>query len=169
MIKRQSQFNENDNNPGGRAGKVLLHIAFAIFISACSTHPISQQMLSDQAVSSEKLEQTSLPSLLFFLPIGPGTVLTIPIGPYNSNKMREVICYNKTGQKVKLSVDRNTQLIIKDKKGETHQFYFDTVYVENKILYGLRSRILKLKREVPVDDIESAEIYSEFAKETSIE
>jgi hypothetical protein len=64
-------------------------------------------------------------------------------------------------------VNQNTQLVVTDKKGETHKFYLDTIYLENSVLHGLRSRILKVESSVSLDDIDRIELYTELSKETS--
>ena len=96
-------------------------------------------------------------------PVGVGMMVK-----YDSNRLSKVLCYNQKGEKVYISVNQNTELIVTNKQGQTHKFYLDTVFLQENALHGLRSRILGMERSVPLDAIEKIEIYTELSKETSV-
>ena len=85
---------------------------------------------------------------------------------FESNQIEKILCYDSEGNKVYLYPNKDTELeITKKSDGDVVKMYFDTVFlVENKIV-GLRSRLIQsMVREVDIDDIEKIEISVEMPK-----
>jgi hypothetical protein len=147
------------------AVKTFLLMLLALFLTGCSSHYLTKQMLLEQMFPDAKPGGPSSTTVILPVPgVGAGMFTR-----YDSNRLAGIICCNQEHKKVVLRVDRNTQLIITDDKGETHKFYLDTVFLQHDdTLIGLRSRILGVQRSVPLDAIDKIEIYSELAKESPL-
>lgn len=145
----------------GRTRSLLLISFFSLLLTACTNHYMTKDMMVQQFFPNYNNEKPSSSTLILPTPVGVGMVVR-----YDSNQLSRVLCYNEKGEKVYVTVNKDTQLIITDKKGETHKFYLDTVFLQNNALQGLRSRILGMGRSVSMDDIDKIEIYTELSKET---
>jgi hypothetical protein len=121
-------------------------------------------MMVEQFFPNYNYQKPTSNTLIIPTPVGIGIFIR-----YDSNKLSKVLCYNKKGEKVYVSVNQNTELIVTDKQGKTHKFYLDTVFLQDNALHGLRSRILGMERSVSIDDIAKIEIYTELSKETPAE
>jgi len=144
---------------------MLFVILLPILLLACGTnHYLTKDMMMEQFFPNVNNQNPSSSALILPTPVAVGMMVK-----YDSNKLSKILCYNSKGKKVYLSVNKNTQLTVTDKKGETHKFYLDTVFLQNNALHGLRSRILNMERSVPVDDMVKIEVYSELSKETPAE
>ena len=142
----------------------LLGLIVMIFVAGCTNHHMTKQMMMDQFFPNVNNEKPSSSTYILPTPVGVGMLVK-----YTSNRLSRVLCYNEKGEKVYISVNQNTQLIITDKKGETYKFYLDTVFLQNNALHGLRSRIMNMYRTVALDDVEKIEIYTELSGETPAE
>jgi len=128
----------------------------------CTNHYLTKQMLIEQVVPKEELKKGSV---TMYAPAGN---IMIPIGvSYRANNLNRILCYNDQGEKMFVSVNLNTQLIVTDKKGEAHKFYLDTVYLSSDKISGLRSRLMGLERSIPLEEIDKIEVYTEQSKETA--
>jgi hypothetical protein len=141
---------------------ILLGV-FVFFLAGCTNHYMTKQMLLKQVFSQDTLQPTSLPLVV----VTPGAVVGMPVR-YDSNRLSRVICYNQKGQEVFVSVNKDTQLIVTDKKGVVHKFYLDTLYLQDNMLYGLRSRILHIEKSVLLDEVDKIEIYTELSRERPV-
>ena len=145
------------------AGMALIVAASVLLLMGCTNHYLTKEMLFEQMFPHQNLQPKTMPLIVG----APGAIVGLPVR-YDSNKLSKIMCYNQKREKVYLSVDQNTQLIITDRKGGARKFYMDTVFLENGVLYGLRSRILGTKQSVPVDEIDKIEIYDEGSRETRL-
>lgn len=133
-------------------------------VLGCTNHYLTKQMLLEQVIPEEDLKKGVV---TMYAPAGS---IMIPMGVnYRANRLSKILCYNEKEQKVYVSVNQNTQLIVTDKHGDVHKFYLDTIYLSGDSLYGLRSRILGLERSIPIGQIEKIEVYTEHSKETATE
>ena len=139
--------------------KLILILCCSFMLIGCSTHYISKDMLMEQVKGQEGLQIQ-----------GTGMVPILPLikATYAGNNITEIYCMNEKGEKVAISVDRNSMLIARDKQGKTIKFYLDTVYVDSNKIRGLRSRLLGVDNEVSINNIEAIEVYSEFPREKKI-
>jgi hypothetical protein len=121
-------------------------------------------MLLQQVIPEEELKKGVV---TLYAPAGN---IMIPMGvQYRANRLDKILCYNSKGQKVYVSVNQNTQLIVTDKKSDVHKFYLDTVYLSGDKMHGLRSRVMGLERSVLIEEIEKIEVYTELSRETPAE
>jgi hypothetical protein len=140
----------------GSGKKSLLALAtLTILFTGCSKnhHYLSKKMLREQ-MSSQELLQTKPLSLIVST---SGHILGMNYA-YDSDNQPRILCYDQDDQKVYVSVNQNTVLIITDKKGKIHRTNLNTIYLKNHVLYWLES--------VPMDAIERIEVYTETPKET---
>jgi hypothetical protein len=144
------------NSIGYFVGATLLIVS----MTCCTNHYLTKDMLSDQIITKEKLNNNKVS---LYLPAG-NIMTSFPID-YRSNNLKEILCYNDKGQKVYISVNKDTQLIVTDKKKQVHKFYLDTIFLNGREIQGLRSRIIGIKRSVAVEEIEKIEVYTELSKE----
>ena len=143
---------------------LLFVLPFLLLMTACTDHYLTKDMLLQQFFPNQNNQNPSSSTTILPTPIGIGMIVR-----YDSNRLSKVLCYNDKGQKVYVSINKDTQLIITDKKGEIYKFYLDTVFLQNNALHGLRSRILNVERSVSMDDIDKIEIYTELSRETPAE
>lgn len=129
--------------------KRMLLVCCVILIAGCSTHYTSKDALIEQIKGQEAAT--------------PIRILALIAATYRYGAVVEVYCVNDKGKKFVVPVDNNSMLIVRNKQGETFKFYLDTAYVDKDMIRGLRSRILSIKNEVPLADIETIQIYSEFS------
>jgi hypothetical protein len=137
--------------------------SFLLFLTACTNHYMTKDMMVQQFFPNYNNQKPSSSTFILPTPVGVGMMVR-----YDSNRLSRVLCYNDKGEKVYVSVNKDTQLIITDKKGVTHKFYLDTVFLQDNALHGLRSRILGMEGSVSMDDIDKIQIYTEFSKETPV-
>jgi hypothetical protein len=139
-------------------------LVLALCITGCTNHHLTKQMLLQQVIPEEELKKGVV---TLYAPAGS---IMIPMGvQYRANRLDKILCYNSKDQKVYVSVNQNTQLIVTDKKNDVHKFYLDTVYLSGDKMHGLRSRVMGLERSVPIEEIETIEVYTELSRETPAE
>jgi hypothetical protein len=83
---------------------------------------------------------------------------------YPSNNLTEIECQDKSGNCVKLTPDKNTSFVVVKKDGKKITMYFDTVILQNDTLFGLKSRLVGGRREIPVTDVSKITISAEVPK-----
>ena len=76
---------------------------------------------------------------------------------------------NRRNERVRISVDHNSQLIIKGEDGETTEMYLLTGAYDGQQVVGFRSVLLGKLRSIDVANIKSVELYSEFKRESKLE
>ena len=131
-----------------------------IFIIGCSTYTITKDELISQLKENQNKKE-----VFQYIPVG-GIATMFLSDKFESNQIEKILCYDSEGNKVYLYPNKDTELeITKKSDGDVVKMYFDTVFlVENKIV-GLRSRLIQsMVREVDIDDIEKIEISVEMPK-----
>ena len=111
----------------------LLALVVLIFVAGCTNHHMTKQMMMDQFFPNVNYEKPSSSTYILPTPVGVGMLVK-----YTSNRLSRVLCFNEKGEKVYVSVNQNTQLILTDKKGETRKFYLDTVFLQDNALHGFK-------------------------------
>ncbi len=125
--------------------KATIGLSLLIFITGCADYTISTQSLVSQLQETQKIKKT--------------IYTQFAIIKYPSNNLKKIKCEDKNGNNVWLYPNRTTGLIIvKKSDGKKVETYFDTVFLKNDTLYGLRSRLIGGLRFVPVSDIEKISI-----------
>lgn len=127
-------------------------IGILIVLGSCSSYIVSTQSMVSQLKDNQDIKVNTYFQQFSLI-------------DYPSNNLEKIKCVDKNGLSVWLYPDKNTEFIfVKKSDGKKVKAYFDTVIFQNDTIFGLRSRLVGGLREIPVNDIEKIEIYSEFPK-----
>lgn len=128
--------------------KIIITTISALILSSCSTFTITKESLVQQLNENQNVAKTS-------------NVLSLGT-EYYSNNLQKIKCTDKDGKEVYLYTAKNMNFIITNtSNGKTVNLYFDTVYFKNDTLFGLKSRILGGKRNIPINDVSKIVIQTE--------
>lgn len=132
------------------------------FFLGCSNFNISKESLVTQLKDNQEVHK-SLNNVFLYTGAISGLFLN---SSYNSNGINKILCQSEDGKMVFLYPDKNTQLeITRISNKEVEKIYFDTAFLINTKIVGLRSRLIRdWVIEIQLDDIEKVSIYAEFAK-----
>ncbi len=139
--------------------RIIPILISALFSSGCTSYfSLSPEEFLQQASEYQKKSEAMV-SFSTFTHAG-GFFFS---SRYDANNIGKILCRNDKGELVYLIPDQNTQLEITSKSTkDVVKMYFDTVFLEGTKIIGLRSRLLKMPREIELSDIEKIEIYAEF-------
>ncbi len=120
--------------------KKITVIALTFLLISCGSYTITKQSFIEQIEKNSSVSRSQNVSSL-----GTG---------YDSNKLDKISCYDKNGKEVTINPNKNTTFSITNSKtGEKMNLYYDTVYILNDTLIGLKSRILGGKKKIALQDI----------------
>jgi len=94
-----------------------------LLLVGCTNHYLTKDMMMEQFFPNVNNQNPTSSTFILPTPVAVGMMVR-----YDSNKLSKILCYNSKGEKVYVSVNQNTQLIVTGKNGETHKFYLDTVF-----------------------------------------
>jgi len=135
-------------------------MAMVLFLSSCNRHYLTYDLVEAQ-LNVDNLRPDAPPVPVNY---GPFEVFKID---YQPNGLSEVTCLDKkTDKKVKLSINKDTTLVLIDKTGEKYRLYFDTVMLRDSVVYGLRSRMLGMPIRMHVNQIQGYQIHAELSRVT---
>ncbi len=77
---------------------------------------------------------------------------------YFANNIKKIEVVDKNGKKLRLENSPSLEIRFKLEDKKKFTLYFDTIFIENNILSGDRSRFLGLKKEIEFDKIVKIEI-----------
>lgn len=127
--------------------KYILFFSFLI-ITSCASYTVSKQSLIEQLQENKGINKTRNVASL-------GTA-------YSSNNLTKIKCFDKNGKEVIINADKNTTFAITNATtAKTVNLYFDTVYISNDSIIGLKSRILGGKRSTALNDISNIQVKTE--------
>jgi hypothetical protein len=90
-----------------------------------------------------------------------GLVFSALGGHAYNNGLILLECTQKDGKKLILTVNDQTQLRITSKKDSSRNvYYYDTMFLLDSCVYGIKSRVLRIKDKIPVKDISKIEVLS---------
>lgn len=140
---------------------LLTFLAFSLI--GCASYTLTKEELLTQLKENQTSKQ-----VFQYLP-HPASLFLDP--RYVSNGIRKVLCRNSDGEQVYLYPGKDTQLEITSKStGDVVKMYFDTVFLVEGRVVGLRSRLIKsMTTEIAIDDIEKIEITDELPKTDKVE
>jgi uncharacterized protein YxeA len=119
-----------------------------LIITGCASYTISKQSLVEQLQENESTNKTRNVASV-------GTA-------YTSNNLSKIKCFDKNGKEVLINADKNTTFAITNANtGKTVTLYFDTVYLSNDSIIGLKSRIVGGKSSTALNDISSIQVKTE--------
>ena len=127
--------------------KKFLPLLLVFVLSSCSSYTLTKESLVEQLKQDQSTSQKSNVSSV-------GT-------NYTSNSLKQVKCIDKDGRETIVQGDKNTVFAITATNGKTSNLYFDTVYLSNDSLVGLKSRILGGKRRIALSEISSIRVKTE--------
>lgn len=92
-----------------------------MMLSACNKHYLTYQLV-DQQLNIANLNPEVKNKVAHY-----GSYENLKFD-YEPNGLAYIICFEKkTNKKVRLSINKDTSLVLTDKSGNKHRLYFDTV------------------------------------------
>jgi hypothetical protein len=146
--------------------KVLAAAFFLLGLCGCATYSIP----TDEYLRYLKENQSPRAEAQILPLVNPAAVIVM-VSTYPSNGLGGIPCVASNGEKVYLHADKNTVVEFTSKStNDVVKMYFDTIFLVEGKLIGLRSRLIQsMTRQLAVDDIEKIEITAEFPKTRKIE
>jgi hypothetical protein len=129
--------------------KYLFIAVVSILISGCSSYSVPKESFLTQLQDLQELKREH-------------NVNSVGTG-YDSNGIKKFKCIDKSGKEVWLYGGKNVNFKITNSAGESVTMYFDTVFLQNDTVFGLKSRIVGGKRKIPVSEIVAVGINAEEA------
>ena len=125
-------------------------LALLFLLMSCKTYTVTpesfkKQLMEDNANNLKDVKVNN--PLLKFSSI-----------KYQANSLRYLNVYNKDGIITFIPNSPSVEIRITRKDGKKKIFYLDTVTLENDTLKGEKSRILRIKDNVPFNDISKIEV-----------
>jgi hypothetical protein len=130
--------------------RIATLICFPFFASG-QTYTMSREELFAQIHDASPVKVTT--TLIGTRPDRKGRYPAGQAQHYMSNGVKEIVCYDKRGNKVKIPNSPRVELRIKDTRGKNHDLYFDTIDLKDSTFTGLNSRILATMKSIRFADI----------------
>ncbi|WP_291086073.1 hypothetical protein [Flavobacterium sp. BFFFF1] len=130
--------------------KTLFLLALCLTMFSCKTYLISPQSLKEQLESTnpEGAKQAKINN-----PLLGGTI------SYQANALSVVNVMSKDGNLVTLANSPSLETRVTLRNGKKYTVYFDTLMLQNGILFGSGAKLFKIaEREIPFDSIVKVEI-----------
>lgn len=128
----------------------LLVILVLLGLSACATYTAEKESLVNTLRQGETTEVRDFSSLGL---------------KYPSNDISRIECIDKDGNAIWLYPDKNTSFVIQRKSdGKKTSVYYNTLFLQNDTLYGLKSRIVGGQRKIPLNDVDKIFVTAEIPK-----
>jgi len=77
---------------------------------------------------------------------------------YMSNGVKEIVCAGKNGEVVRLANSPRIEVVIKDKNGKRHEFYFDTINLNDSTFSGIFARAFPKTTSIHYNNIETIKL-----------
>ncbi len=77
---------------------------------------------------------------------------------YISNGVKDIVCFDKHGEVAHLANSPRIEVVIKDKKGKRHDFYFDTINLKDSTFSGIFARAWPKTISIRYGDIEAIKL-----------
>lgn len=122
----------------------------AICMASCTTYTITPQSFKEQfvGVDAKSLQQVEINNPLSFHNIS-----------YEANNIKYIEVIDKAGNMVALQNSPSIEMRVTTKDGKKRIMYFDTVSLQNNILYGKGARLLGgINRTIPLDSVVKIEV-----------
>jgi hypothetical protein len=127
--------------------KKLLFLFFivAVILSSCTTYLMDTKTLVENLHGATKDSLTTKYLNGYYL----------ARGRYEANSVSKIKCYTKEGAVFYLDNSPSIEMKVTLKDGGVRIFYFDTMYLQDTMLYGCDSRILRNYRSISINRIEN--------------
>lgn len=123
----------------------LALVAFFLSLASCATYTMTPQQLYTTLQSGTPRQATS--SLSFY-----------GKQHYTTNGLREIVCTDKKGNTKTLINSPQIEMRITDTNGHRHNFFFDTISLEDAVFRGSNSRLLNTYRSIHFANIRKVEV-----------
>ena len=128
--------------------KIVITCLVVLSFINCSTYNISKESFIEQLNDKQVATIQNVASLGL---------------KYSSNQLKSILGENRKGKTKRILIDKNVTLkIYKSSSDKTNTIYFDTAYLKNDTLFGLKSRLFGGKLKIPLNDIQKIEIKTEM-------
>lgn len=78
---------------------------------------------------------------------------------YLANPIKQIKCVDKNGNQIQIANSPSIEIRVTQNSGKKAIFYFDRIYVNNSILYGVKSRFIpSAKTAIPFKTIKKIEV-----------
>lgn len=129
---------------------MLLVMTLVLLFSGCASFTISKESFVNQLKENQVVERK-------YTTASAGT-------GFDANGIEKIKCIDKNGKEVWLYAGKDVSFQITQHPGDKVTLYFDTVYLANDTIFGLKSRLVGGKRKIPVNAVEKIAINAEMAK-----
>lgn len=125
-----------------------LSLLLVFLICSCASYTVTKESLVKQLQENQNVSRTH-------------NVASVGTG-YNSNNLSNIKCFDKNGNEIVINPDKNTTIAITNGvTGKSTTLYFDTVYISNDSIVGLKSRIIGGKSSIAVSEISDIKVKTE--------
>lgn len=128
--------------------KVLSLFTLSFFLCSCSTYTIPVDSFKRQFAGMKEFDMTEV---AVQGPIGERTT-------YKTFQQDSVDCVDKKGRWIRLEKAPSLEIRFTDSNNKRTVFYFDRIFVTDTSVTGTYSRILGLKKAIPLNAVKKIEI-----------
>jgi hypothetical protein len=140
--------------------RYILLLISCFLVLSCSTYTIPVENFKEQlvGVDSKSLTKKSV-----------SIVSPLFVKKYYTNNLKSITVWDKKYKQIKLQNQPSIEMRVTTIDNKRYYMYFDSVYLENDILYGNKARLIGLKyTEIPFDKIIKIEIQDGRKKYSSV-
>ncbi|MFB9865219.1 hypothetical protein [Rufibacter immobilis] len=163
LRRRLAQYVSSKQKHKMKRKFTLLSVTLTLMIfSGCNKHYLTYQLV-DQQLNINNLKPETKNQVAHY-----GSYENLKMD-YEPNGLAYVICFEKkTNKKVKLSINKDTSLVLTDKTGDKHRLYFDTVVLADSTIHGFKSRFLPIPFSLHASQIDKYEIHAEMSLKSEV-
>jgi hypothetical protein len=120
----------------------------SIFLFSCSTYLIPVDSFKNQFAG---MKETDMKEVIAQGPLGERTT-------YKSFSKDSVDCINKKGEWIRLEKTPSLEIRFTDASNKKTVFYFDRIFVNDSSISGTYSRILGIRKTIPLNSVKKIEL-----------
>jgi hypothetical protein len=133
--------------------KYYLFILFCLAVSGCSTYIITLESFEHQFAA---VDSTKLRTVEVNIPIAAVQGIT---NLYKANPIDTIDCIDGDNHPVRLANSPSIEMRVTQKNDDRTIFYFDTVYLQDSVIHGAKSRFLPFLRDaIPLNSVKLIEV-----------
>ena len=125
---------------------IIISAITLLFLNSCATYTMTREQLYAQIHDANPERVTTKHSAM----IGQQR--------YMANGVKEIECTDKHGNPVKFPNSPKVEMRVTDNRNRKHNFYFDTIILEDSTFTGMNSRIFATRRSVSYANIKKVEV-----------
>jgi hypothetical protein len=128
-------------------------IAIMVCVSGCATYYIPVESFKQQFV---RIDSASLRDVKINVPV---MIAGVGTNSYRANPIDTIACVDSDNRPVRLANSPSIEIRITQQNDARTIFYFDTVYLQDSLIVGARSRFLpSLRDSVPLNTVKLIEV-----------